>query len=152
MTSIIRYKTPYTVAGKRPLILPFALGNGVSLRSVLRLPTLLAMGSDINLVKRLLSCLELNRSFPLSFNLRVEVYPRVLLLIITHPLFPRQFPLTWHVQTHYYIIHQLKVFLTMRVHVHLRTIYLLQTISWTILSHGSVHTFHLTLLLLLLSS
>ena len=152
MTAIIRYKISYTVAGKGPFMLSFALGNDVSLRRVLRLPALLAMGADINLVKGLLSCLGLNRSLPLNCNLRVKVHPRVLLLIITRPLFPQEFPLTWHIQTHYYIIHQLKVFLNKWVHVHLRTIYLLPTISLTILSHGSSHTFHLTLLLLFLSN
>ena len=66
MTAIIRYKTPYIVAGKGPFILSFALGNDVSLRSVLGLPTLLEMGADINLVKDLLLCIELNRDFPLK--------------------------------------------------------------------------------------
>ena len=94
MTAVIRYKISYTVAGKGPFMLSFALGNDVSLRRVLRLPTLLAMGADINLVKGLLSCLGLNRSLPLNCNLRVKVHPRVLLLIITRPLFPQEFPLT----------------------------------------------------------
>ena len=61
MIAIIRYKTPYIIAGKGPFILSFALGKDVSLRRVLSLPTLLAMGADINLVKGLLSCIDLNR-------------------------------------------------------------------------------------------
>ena len=68
MTAVIRYKTPYVVDGKGSFILSFALGNDVSLRSVLGLPTLLAMGADINLVKDLLSCIELNRDFPLDLQ------------------------------------------------------------------------------------
>ena len=48
ITAVIRYKTPYIVAGKGPFIISFALGNDVSLRSVLVLPTLLAMGADIS--------------------------------------------------------------------------------------------------------
>ena len=68
MTAVIRYKTPYVVDGKWPFILSFALGNDVSLRSVLGLLTLLAMGADINLVKDLLSCIELNRDFPLDLQ------------------------------------------------------------------------------------
>ena len=68
MTAVIRYKTPYVVDGKGSFILSFALGNDVSLRSVLGLPTLLAMGADINLVKGLLSCIELNRDFPLDLQ------------------------------------------------------------------------------------
>ena len=69
MTAVIQYKTPYIVAGKGPFILSFALGNDVSLRSVIRLPTLLVMGVDIiNLIKGILSCIELNRDFPLELQ------------------------------------------------------------------------------------
>ena len=35
MTAVIRYKISYTIAGTKPFILSFALGNDVSLRSVL---------------------------------------------------------------------------------------------------------------------
>ena len=66
MTAVIRYKTPYIVASKGPFILSFTLGKDVSLRSDLGLPTLLAMGTDINLVKGLLSCIDLNRDFSLE--------------------------------------------------------------------------------------
>ena len=68
MTAIIRYKTPYTVASKGPFVLSFALGHYVSLRSVLGLPTLLAMCADINLIKGLLSWSELNRDFLLDLQ------------------------------------------------------------------------------------
>ena len=68
MTAAIRYKTPFTVTGKGPFVLSLALGSDVSLRSVLGLLTLLAMGAGINLVKGLLSSLELNRSFPLELQ------------------------------------------------------------------------------------
>ena len=68
MTAVIRYKTPYTIASKGPFILAFVLGKYISLRSVLGSPTLLAMGTDINLVKCLLSCIELNRDFPLELQ------------------------------------------------------------------------------------
>ena len=64
MTAVIRYKTPYVADGKGLFILSFALGNDFSLRSVLGLPTLLAMGADIILVKGLLSCIEMNRDVP----------------------------------------------------------------------------------------
>ena len=50
ITAVIRYKTPYIVAGKGSFILSFALGKDVSLRIVLGLPTLLAMRANINLV------------------------------------------------------------------------------------------------------
>ena len=53
MTAVIRYKTPYTVNGKDPFILSFALGNDVSLHCVFGLPTLLAMGASIGLASGL---------------------------------------------------------------------------------------------------
>ena len=51
------------------------MGNDVSLRSVLGLSTLLAMGADINLVKGLLSFIELNRDFPLELQPSGECLP-----------------------------------------------------------------------------
>ena len=43
ITAVIRYHTPYLVNNKDPLILSFALGTYIALRSVLGLPTLLSM-------------------------------------------------------------------------------------------------------------
>ena len=43
MTAAIRYKTPYIVKGRGPFILSFALGDDISLRCVLGLPTLLSI-------------------------------------------------------------------------------------------------------------
>ena len=68
MIAIIRYKTPYILAHKGPFVISFALDNDVSLRCVLGLPTLLAMGTSTDLVKGLLLCIELNRSFPLDLQ------------------------------------------------------------------------------------
>ena len=68
VTAVIQNKTPYIIASKGPFILTFALAKDVNLRSVLGLPTRLAMGADINLVKGLLSCIELNRDFPLELQ------------------------------------------------------------------------------------
>ena len=45
-----------------------ALENDVSLRSVLGLPILLKMGTDINLIKTLLLCIELNLIFSLELQ------------------------------------------------------------------------------------
>ena len=44
MTTVIRYHTPYLAYIKDLLIVLFALSDDISLRSVLCLPTLLAMG------------------------------------------------------------------------------------------------------------
>ena len=68
MTAVVRYETLYTVAGKGPFVLSFALGNDVSLRNALGLLILLVMGTDINWVKGLLSCIKLNRSFVLELQ------------------------------------------------------------------------------------
>ena len=111
------------------------------------------MGTDINLVKGLLSCLELNGIFLLELQSPGKGLPEGASLNHYSPTVPTTVPSNLpHTHTHYYIIHQLKMFLNTRVNVHLRTIYLLPTISLTILTHGSSHMFHLNLLLLLLSS
>ena len=44
MTAVIRYKTPYLVNKRDPLFIYFAFGNDISLRCVLGLPILLALG------------------------------------------------------------------------------------------------------------
>ena len=66
--AVIRYRTPYIVNGKGPFILSFALGNDVSLRCVLGVHTLLAVGASIGLASGLLSCTELNRKSPLDLH------------------------------------------------------------------------------------
>ena len=53
---------------KDPLILSFALGPDMALRSVLGLPTLLSMGATIDLSRDTLSCSELNSNFPLILD------------------------------------------------------------------------------------
>jgi len=92
MTAIIRYKTPYIIAGKGPFILSFVLGKDVSLRNVLGLPTLLAMGADINLVKGLLSCIELNRDFPFELKPPGEDLPEGASLNHYSPTIPVSVP------------------------------------------------------------
>ena len=66
MTAATRYKTSYIVTGQGPFVLSFTLGNDISLRIVLGLPTLLEMSALIDSVKILLSYIEINRSFPLA--------------------------------------------------------------------------------------
>ena len=51
MIAIIRYKTPNFINNRDPLFISFVLINDVSLRCVLGLPTLLALGGLINLVQ-----------------------------------------------------------------------------------------------------
>ena len=51
MAAVIRYKTPYLINNTDPLILSFASGTDVALRSVLGIPCLLAMGVVVALVK-----------------------------------------------------------------------------------------------------
>ena len=59
MTAIIRYHTPYLAYNKDLLIVLFALSVDISLRSVLCLPTLLAMGTTISLKRGTLVCSKL---------------------------------------------------------------------------------------------
>ena len=68
MTAVIRYKTPYLIHNSDPLILSFALGTDVALRSVLGIPCLLAMGAVVDLVNGHLDCKELNSVFPLQLD------------------------------------------------------------------------------------
>ena len=63
MTTIIWYQTPYLINNASPLIISFALGNNVALRSVLDIPCLLAMGAVVDLVQGQLECSELNQEF-----------------------------------------------------------------------------------------
>ena len=53
---------------KDPLILSFALGTDMALRSVLDLPTLLSIGATIDLSRGTLSCSELNSNYPLILD------------------------------------------------------------------------------------
>ena len=128
MTAAIHYKTPYTVASKGPFILSFALGHDVSLRSVLGLPTLLAMGADMNLVKGLLSCSELNREFPLDLQPLGHGLSEGVSLNHYSPNVPTSVSTNQTHKIRSYIIQQQKVLRNLRVHVHLRTIYLLPII------------------------
>ena len=66
MIAVIRYKTPYFINKRDRLFISFALGNDVSLRCVLGLPTLLALCELINLVKGGFICSEIGRTFPLT--------------------------------------------------------------------------------------
>ena len=68
MTAVIRYRTPYLINNTSPLILSFALGKDVALRSVLGIPCLLAMGAIVDLVKGQLRCSELNQEFMLQLD------------------------------------------------------------------------------------
>ena len=52
---------------KDPFVFCFALDNDISLRSILDLPTLLAMSVAIDLFSSLLSCVEINHKFLLEF-------------------------------------------------------------------------------------
>ena len=68
MIAVIRYHTPYLVNNMDPLVLSLASENDISLLSVLGLPTLLSMGTTIDLSRGTLSCSELNFNFPLFLD------------------------------------------------------------------------------------
>ena len=68
MTVVFRYRAPYLINNCDPLFIYFALGNDVSLRCIIGLPTLLSPGDLIDLVKRIFVCSELNRTFTLILD------------------------------------------------------------------------------------
>ena len=69
ITAVIRYRIPDLVNKRDPLFIYFSLGNDVSLRCVLGLPTLLALGGLINLVNGKFIRFEIDRTFPLTLDL-----------------------------------------------------------------------------------
>ena len=68
MTAVIWYHTSFLINKKDPLILSFALGKDVVLRSILDLPSLLAIGATLNLPLGKRVCSELNFTFPLLLD------------------------------------------------------------------------------------
>ena len=75
MTVVIRYHTPFLINKQDSLILSFALGKDVALRSILGLPFLLAMGATLNLPLGKLVCFELNFTFPLILDTPGKDFP-----------------------------------------------------------------------------
>ena len=68
LTVVISYRTSYLVNNQDPLFVSFALGNDVSLRYVIELPTLLTLGGLIDSVKGAFVCSEINCTFPLTLD------------------------------------------------------------------------------------
>ena len=109
MTAVIMYHTPYLVNKREPLFLSFALGNDVSLRYVLDLPTLLAIGGSINLVKGDLFALRLIVRLLYLWNHPARGYLMVSLPIIVHPLFQKGYQQILNLTLPYYTLLLLKV-------------------------------------------
>ena len=59
ITAVIWYHTPDLIKNRDTLLIYFGLNNDFSLRRVVGLPTLLALGGLIDLLKRLLFVLNL---------------------------------------------------------------------------------------------
>ena len=68
MTAVIRYRTSYLINNTSPLILSFALGKDVTLRSVLGISCLLKIATVVDLVNGQLRCSELNQQFMLQLD------------------------------------------------------------------------------------
>ena len=92
MTTVIRYHTPYLVKKRDPLFIYFALGNDVSLRCVLGLSTLLAIGGSLNLVKGEIVCSEIDRTFALSLELPGKGLPNGVVFDNSTPTIPEGVP------------------------------------------------------------
>jgi len=69
MTAATCYRTQYLVNNQYPLFLFSSLGNDVSLRCVIGLPTLISLDGLIDLVKGTFVCSEINPTSPLNLNL-----------------------------------------------------------------------------------
>ena len=89
MTSVIRYKTPYLINKCDPLFIYLALGNDVFLRCVFGLPTLLAVGELIDLVKGGLICSEINQTFPLTLDPSGKGLPEGIVFDNSTPIIPQ---------------------------------------------------------------
>ena len=68
LTAVISYRTSCLVNNQDPLFVSFALCNDVSLRYVIELLTLLALGGLIDSVKGAFVCSEINCTFPLTLD------------------------------------------------------------------------------------
>ena len=82
MIVVIRYHTPFLINKQDSLILSFALGKDVALRSVLGLPFLLAMDATLNLPLGKLVCFELNFTFPLHLDPPGKDFPERVFRIV----------------------------------------------------------------------
>ena len=71
------------------LFIYFVLGNDVSLRCVLGLPTLLALGGLINLVKGEFICSEIRQTFPLTLDPSGKGLPEGIVFDNITPIIPQ---------------------------------------------------------------
>lgn len=53
MNAVIRYRTPYLINNRDPLLISFSLGDNISLPCVIGLHILLSLGGFIKLVSRI---------------------------------------------------------------------------------------------------
>ena len=110
----------------------FCVGKGRQLCSVLGLPTLLAMGADINFVKGLLSCIELNRDFPLELQPPGKGLPEGASLNYYSPTISVSVPSNLSHANSLLYHTSAKGICNLTVRIHLQTIYLLPTICFMI--------------------
>ena len=68
ITAVIWYHTPDLIKNRDTLLIYFGLNNDFSLRRVVGLPTLLALGGLIDLLKETFVCSELDFTFPLTLD------------------------------------------------------------------------------------
>ena len=76
-TTVIWYRTPYLINNTSLLIPPFTLGNDVTLRTIIDVPCLLAIGAVVDLVQCHLKCSELNQEFNLQLDPSGKGLPNV---------------------------------------------------------------------------
>ena len=88
MIAVIRYKTPYLSNKRDPLSIYFALANDVSLRYVLELLTLLALGG-LNLVTGEFICSGINQICPLTLDPPGKETPEGVVFDNNTPIIPQ---------------------------------------------------------------
>ena len=71
----IRYRITYLINNSYLLILPFTLGNNITLRSVLSIPGILSMSDVVDLVQGKIVCLGFNQVFILRLVSRGNGLP-----------------------------------------------------------------------------
>ena len=76
LTAIVRYRTPYTYADGKPVLVSFGLGADVAVRSIIGVPTLRSWKASIDFGSNKLICPGLQRRFHLEYELARQGLPQ----------------------------------------------------------------------------
>ena len=76
LTAIVRYRTPYTYANGKPVLVSFGLGADVAVRSIIGVPTLRSWQASIDFGTNKLICPGIQRRFHLEYELARQGLPQ----------------------------------------------------------------------------